>query len=211
MNIAKAFALIGFITLAATGWVGVNRIVRSETTTTRLTAERARLESQLDLLRTDHSALLTRHETVLRRTAVTELVVTDGALSVVVRNADGVLRRIPTPFNPSAEIYVDYAVLDGRLWIRRIFDSFTPPDSALVIDPVIADIDWDQRPTGIGKAVYRSLGPGRWVVTVTGNGSLGLALAADDAPIELIPRPLVQQQDPVADALTPTQRTPDPR
>lgn len=211
MKITKAFALIGIIVLAVTGSVGVNRLVRSESAATRLSAERARLESQLDVLRAEHSALQARHEDVVRRTAVTELLVQDGALTVVVRNAEGVLRRIPTPFNPAAEIYVDYAVLDGRLWIRRIFDSFTPPESALVIDPVIADIDWEQRPTGLGQAVYRSLGPGRWVVTVTGNGSLGLAPAADGAVVDLVARPLVQQHDSADDALPPLQRKPGGR
>jgi len=104
-----------------------------------------------------------------------------------------VLREIPTSFNPEGEIYIDYVVVGGRLWIRRVFDAQTPPAEGLVIDPHVAEIDWSGDTVNVGKAVYRRLDEGRWVVTVTGNGSLGLAPAEGDAPA-LTPPPIVREE-----------------
>jgi hypothetical protein len=146
---------------------------------------------RLENLATEYEDLRTTYNEAVRRTAVTELVVADGELSVHVRSAAGVLNDIPTPFDPSGEIYVDYVVLDGRLWIRRVFDARTAPGDGLVIDPVVAEVDWDSEAARHGKAVYRRLGEGRWVVTVTGHGSLGLERA--DGPAELVPAPEVNE------------------
>ncbi|RMH26100.1 MAG: hypothetical protein D6693_07845 [Planctomycetota bacterium] len=162
-------------------------------------AEAARLSADLQTLRERYEALADRYDAAVSRTAVTELDVSeDGSVAVIVRDAAGPLRRIQTPFNAADEIYVDYAVIDGRLWIRRVFDAHTPPGSAVVVDPIVETIDWDQRPGGFGQAVYRSLAPGRWVVTVTGNGSLGLARA--DEPVDLRHRPIVEPFGEVAGA-----------
>lgn len=150
---------------------------------------RARLENLVD----DYENLRATYNEAVRRTAVTELVVADGKLGVRVRSAAGVMRDIPTPYDPTGEIYVDYVVLDGRLWIRRVFDSKTPPGEGLIIDPVVADVDWDSAEARHGKAVYRRLGEGRWVVTVTGQGSLGLERVTDDRDAELIPAPEVHE------------------
>jgi hypothetical protein len=121
-----------------------------------------------------------QYNDAVRRTAVTELVVTDGHLSVRIRNAAGVIEDIPTDYDPRSEIFVDYAIVDGRLWIRRVFDALTPPSNGLLIDPQLAGIDWDAENTDFGKAVYRSLGEGRWVITASGDGSLALRPAEDD-------------------------------
>ena len=133
---------------------------------------------------------------VVRRTAVTELVVEDGTLSVVVRDAEGVVKEIPTPFDPAGEIYVDFVVVDGRLWIRRVFDGATAPSLGLVIDPALQDVTWDKETSQVGKAVYRALGEGRWVVTVSGNGSLGLERSR--SPVELRSAPPVSDPDEIA-------------
>jgi len=136
---------------------------------------------------------------VVRRTAVTELLVEDGLVTVVVRSAEGVMREIPTTLDAEGEIYVDYVVVDGRLWIRRVFDDMTPPINGQVIDPAMASILWDDADVQVGKAVYRSLDEGRWVVTVTGNGSLGLERAPHEAS-ELSPPPLISSPEEITDA-----------
>jgi len=132
---------------------------------------------RLNTLAASHAQLAQRYNTAVRQTAVTELVVSDDhRLSVRVRTADGTLRSIPTPFDPATEIYVDYALRDGRLWIRRVFDEHTPPSEAVQINPALASLDWDEQTLKYGKAVYRGgLTPGVWTVTVTGAGSLGLS------------------------------------
>ena len=125
---------------------------------------------------------------------MTELVVEDGKLAVAIRDAGGAIRTIETPFDPSREIYVDFVVLDGRLWIRRVFDDRTPPEQGVLIDPALAQIDWSEEQAAYGKATYRALAPGRWVVSVTGDGSLGLTRAARGrAPAELAPPPPVRR------------------
>ena len=107
----------------------------------------ARLEAnvyraRLAALDDDYHLLLDRYQALVRETAVTEVVVEDGAMSVSVRTAEGELRRFDTPYDPSGEIYVDYVARSGRLWIRRIFDAATPPEAGIVIDPRLAALDW---------------------------------------------------------------------
>jgi hypothetical protein len=130
---------------------------------------------RLTELSADYEQLRDRYNTAVRRTAVTELQVEDGALTVVIRTADGELQSLPSPFDPSKEIYVDFVVHEGRLFIRRLFDEDTPPGEGMLVDPRFVDVDWNAAGENHGKAAYRALGEGRWVVDVTGDGSLGLA------------------------------------
>lgn len=165
----------------------------------------ARLEAgvyreRLHALSGDYELLRDRYASLVKETAVTELVVEDGALSVAIRTAEGELRRIETPYDPAAEIYVDYVVRGGRLWIRRVFDASTPPDQGTVIDASLAALDWDgDAELAHGKATYRALGEGRWIVTATGNGALGLARATDDGPTELAAPPELKEYPPAPD------------
>lgn len=153
--------------------------------------------ARLAALATDYESLRQLYDQAVRRTAVTELRVTDGRLSVAIVDATGEEHVIDTPYDPAREIYVDFAVLDGRLWIRRVFDETTPPEAGLLIDPKLADVDWDRDPEAHGKAAYRSLGEGRWVVTVTGDGSLGLAKSESGEPAALAPPPPIREFEPI--------------
>ena len=157
----------------------------------RLLWSSARIDAyrqRLDELHERYDALSKRYDQAVRRTAVTELIVQGGQLRVRVRDVRGTVREIPTSLDPQREIYVDYVVLDGRLWIRRLFDADTPPSRGLVIDPGVDGVTWDIQAARVGKAVYRSLGEGRWVVSVTGNGSLGLTRAGDAVDLDAAPR-----------------------
>jgi hypothetical protein len=156
---------------------------------------------RLSALSADYEALRHRYNEAVRRTAVTELVVEDGRVSVAIRTAEGVVETLPTPFDASSEIYVDYVLVDGRLWIRRIFDDGTPPGNAVVIDPTWAQVDWDAAGAAHGKAAYRRLGEGRWVVSVSGDGSLGLARVDPDATVELSPPPSIGEYRPIEEEL----------
>jgi len=164
---------------------------------------------RLAALAHEYESLRGRYNEVVRRAAVTELIVEDGALSVRVVGPDGRERIVPTPLDPRGEIYVDFVVLDGRLWIRRLFDARTSPSDGLVLDPRLATLGWvDGIDEGesvlseeagatplharVGKAVYRRLEEGRWIVTVTGNGSLGLERARDGEPARLLAAPQVR-------------------
>lgn len=153
------------------------------------------LRHRLELLAADYETLRESYEAVIARTAVTELRVADGRLSVVVRTAAGELREIPTPYDPASEIYVDYAVVDGRLFVRRVFAEDVPPREGVLIDPALLAIDWDDERASHGKAAYRTLGEGRWVVTVTGGGALGLAPAPE--PVDLAPPPELRRFEPL--------------
>ncbi len=133
--------------------------------------------SRLEDVAGRYESLRTQYNDAVRRTAITELVVEQNHLTVRIRNAAGVIREIPTDYDPRHEIYIDYAIIDGRLWIRRVFDALTPPSQGLIIEPELAGIDWDGHRATFGKAVYRSLEEGRWVVVVSGDGSLGLGPA----------------------------------
>lgn len=154
---------------------------------------RARLES----LAADYEGLRTNYNEAVRRTAVTELVVTGGTVTALVRSAHGAIAEIPTTADPSREVYVDFALVDGRVWIRRVFDSATRPEDATVIDPRLAEVDWEGPTASVGQAVYRTLGDGRWVVRVSGDGALGLEKVPDDAVISLAEAPPVRSYDEV--------------
>ena len=66
-----------------------------------------------------------------------------------------------------------------------------------MIEPELTEIGWDDPKLSHGKAVYRRLDEGRWVVTVTGDGSLGLARATNEEPTELTAIPPVRDYEPV--------------
>ncbi|HUS91660.1 MAG TPA: hypothetical protein VM695_07395 [Phycisphaerae bacterium] len=118
---------------------------------------------------------------VVKKTAVTELVLAGGRLSVVIRTAEGVLRAIPTDLDPSKEVHVEYIARDGRLWIRRVY-TMTDPDergradaNVVAINPALNDLPWSEDADLQGLSVFRKqLSEGRWVVTTTGNAALAL-------------------------------------
>ena len=147
---------------------------------------------RLHALAAEHAELAKRYNAAVRQTAVTELLVTETAVAIRVRNAEGKIAEIPTPYAPDSEIYVDYALKDGRLWIRRVFNDQTPPSQAVVVDPAIADLNWpDDHTLRLGKAVYRGgLTPGVYTITVTGAGAL--ALEKSDAPADLAAAPRIE-------------------
>jgi hypothetical protein len=67
----------------------------------------------------------------------------------------------------------------------------------MVIDPRFVHVDWNLEGDAHGKAAYRSLGEGRWVVDVTGDGSLGLRRRAPGEEVRLEPPPPVRRYEPV--------------
>ncbi|BAM02718.1 hypothetical protein [Phycisphaera mikurensis] len=148
----------------------------------------------------EYNQLAADYNLAVTRAAVTELLVEGGAVAVQVRSPSGPLRRIQTPYSADSEIFLDYVVLDGKLWIRRVFDDRTAPREGIVIDPALAEIDWDAEQADHGKVAYRSLADGRWVVSVSGDGSVGLKKAADDEPADLVSAPEVKDFDPLVEA-----------
>lgn len=149
--------------------------------------------TRLATLADEYEGLRTTYNEAVRKSAVTELQVEDGKLSVLVVSETGILRRIETPYDPAGEVYVDYIVRDSRLWIRRVFDANTPPSQGVVIDPGIGPVLWGEGDgqARMGKAVYRQLGEGRWVISVTGSGALGLVQVAETAKVQLTPSPKI--------------------
>lgn len=152
---------------------------------------------RLERVAGEYNALAEKYNEAVRRTAVTELVVADKKISVVVRDAEGVVKTIDTPLDALREVYVDYVVLDGRLWIRRVFDASTPPEKGVLIEPALASVNWNDPKLAHGQAVYRSLSEGRWVVSVSGDGALGLTRSPDNAPTDLASRPVIKKYDEV--------------
>jgi hypothetical protein len=167
--------IVGYILTVALlgggGFLGY-RSVKSEIAAQTYRERLADVAAQYEGLRTQFNA-------AVRRTTVTELVVAEDGLSIAVRAADGSRQVVETNLDPRGEIYVDYVVIDGRLLIRRVFDSWTAPADAVALDQNLVDIDWDDPRADHGKAIYRALSPGRWVVSVTGSGSLGLVRLGD--------------------------------
>ncbi len=149
-------------------------------------------------LAADYAKLRDQYERALSQSVVTELEVEDGHLNVRYRRGDGELAEVPTPLDTSKEIFVDFYVAGNRVGIRRIFDSSMPPDQALVLDEPWNAMAADAPPTTFGRAVYRRLSDGRWSVTMTGNGSLGLEQVPDGQRTVLAaPPPQITPEAPV--------------
>lgn len=181
--VTRLFSVAGIVVLTGLAGFAGYRFVRAD-----IAAKVYR--ERLGSLSKDYETLRATYNEAVKRTAVTELEVAGKTLSVRVRSADGAERVIPTTLDPSGEVYVDFVVIDQRLWIRRVFDDRTPPWKAVVIDPGIKDIDWDDPANAHGKAVYRKLTEGRWVVSVSGDGALGLTKA--DGEVDLKSRPVIK-------------------
>lgn len=150
---------------------------------------------RLEGLAGEYEQLRGQFNEVVAKTAVTELVVKDNAVTVRIASAAGTVETIETPFTAEGELHVDYVVIDGRLLIRRLYDESTPPSEAMVIDPALAEIDWDAPGARFGTTIYRTVGEGRWVISVSANGALDLARAGDADVIELTDAPPVREYD----------------
>lgn len=158
---------------------------------TRASVENEIYEHRLRELTASYAGLRDQYNSAVKQTAVTELVVEEGALSVAIRDGLGERVVIDTPYDPAREIYVDFAIVGGRVWIRRVFDEQTPPSAGTIIDNRYAEVDWESAGAEVGKAVYRSLSEGRWVIGVSGNGGLSLRRALPEERIELQEAPRI--------------------
>lgn len=192
-RLVHALLAFGLPALAVSG--GLALLAVAGLTFTRASVENEIYEQRIRALTAEFTILRDQYNDAVRQTTVTELVVEGGSLSVAVRDGLGERAVIETPYDPSREVYVDFAVVGGRVWIRRVFDDATPPSLATVIDPTYAEIDWDSAEAQVGKAVYRSLSEGRWVISVTGNGGLGLRPARPDELVTLSEAPRVTSFD----------------
>ncbi|MFG0246750.1 MAG: hypothetical protein ACF8MF_11950 [Phycisphaerales bacterium JB052] len=158
-------------------------------------AANAVYKSRLQDISSEYETLRTHYNNAVRQTAVTELVVQDRSVTVQVRTIEGTVETIETDANADKEIYVDFALIEGRLWIRRVFDADTPPSRATLINPKLAHVDWNNENALVGQAVYRQLGEGRWVVNTTGDGALALSQVPEDQIINLAPPPEIGSFD----------------
>ncbi len=187
--ISRLGSMVVLIILLIAGTVGY-RLVKEQVT---VDVYRRRLVTL------DHAygELRQQYNQAISRSAITELLVQDGRVRVIIRTPEGILETVDTPFDPEAEIYVDYALIDGRLWMRRVFDAHTSPQAGVVINPKLININWDSAGATHGKAAYRKLSPGRWAVTVTGDGSLGLTQVGPDDSVDLVTPPPIQDYQPI--------------
>lgn len=158
---------------------------------------------RLTSLQADYQQLAQQYNQAVTPRPVTELLIEDGKVCVIVRKGDGELVRVPTPFNAKEnQVYVDYIVADSRLLIRRVFEfhkvNAVPPDKVIYVDPDLLEIQWDPEKIPYGKALSSSnMADGRYVISVTGDGSLGLKKVSEDTTITLTSRPKVKEYEPV--------------
>lgn len=155
---------------------------------------------RLTSLQADFQQLANQYNQAITPRPVTELLVEDQTVCVLVRKGDGELIRVPTPFNAwENDVYVDYVLADGRLLIRRVFEIKNGQDTSkpVQVDSDLVEVQWGDA-VPFGKAIYRSkMDDGRWVVSVTGDGSLTLKRVGDTENIELATHPEVKKFDPV--------------
>lgn len=155
---------------------------------------------RLTSLQAEYQQLAEQYNQAITPRPVTELLVENQKVCVLVRKGDGELIRVPTPFNGwENDVYVDYVLADGRLLIRRVFEIKNGQDTSkpVQVDADLVDVKWGDA-VPFGKAIYRSkMADGRWVVSVTGDGSLTLKRVGDTEPIELATQPRIEKFDPV--------------
>ena len=184
LTLSIAVLLLGAIFFAGFQWV-------------KTSVAREVYRDRLEGLHQEYAQLAEQYNQAITPKPVTELLVKDGRISVVIRDGTG-KQTLPTPYHADREVFVDYALIDGRLLIRRVFDEATAPRYATPIDEDLLEVDWDSPGAMYGKVIYRRLDDGRWVISVTGDGSLGLARLDDDQHPELTARPTVREYSPVA-------------
>jgi hypothetical protein len=132
----------------------------------------------------DYESLRSSFNAAVKKTAVTELLVNDdGSICVVFVNMDGSEVVQPTKFRMGSEVFVDFVVIDGRLFLRRVFDENTKPSEALVINPELQKVEWQSGKIAGGSAPYTQINKtGRWVVNVNGTGALEIRHTDEKAP-----------------------------
>lgn len=156
-------------------------------------------EERLVELNAEYGELAGQYNQAVTRTAVTELEVNEDEVCVTVRTADGQIDRQVVDVDPANDIYVDYVVKDGRLLIRRVFDSTRAPDDAGAVDSKLLNIDWNDPSVSHGQAIYRKLTTGRWIVAVSGSGALTLAKVNPTDEVQLMKAPKIGAFNPVAE------------
>ncbi len=142
----------------------------------------------------ENQQLADRYNRAVRYSAVTELLVSEDSIEVVLRTPEGVLKTIPTDFDPSNEIHIDLILRNGRAWFRQVLEEPRRDGKGpLFIDPRLTEIDWTDPEVLQGQRVYHGgLTPGRWVVSVSGHGAMRLTRVDDeDASYELVHAPEV--------------------
>ncbi len=158
---------------------------------------------RLSHLQQDYQQLATQYNQAVTPRPVTELLVEEGIVCLAVRKGDGQVVRIPTTFNVRLNrVYVDYLLVDQRLMIFRAFEFNTvnavPPDKVVTIDPALLDLEGDLERVPFGKSLScRNLPDGRYLISVTGDGSLGLKPVSADEPIQLTTHPPIKEFAPV--------------
>lgn len=177
-------AVVGLLTLLAAG--AGYRFVRAD-------VEARVYRERLAQVAADYEALRGQYNDAVRQTAVTELLVEGGSITVRVRTAAGALREIETPFDPARELFVDFVVRDGRILIRRLFDDRTAPEHGMVIDAELTQIDWDDPSFARGQTAYRRFEEGRWVIAVTGGGAFALRRVGPVDDVDLVSSPGVRE------------------
>lgn len=136
--------------------------------------DRDAYRQRLARLQDDYNHLAADYNQAIARTAVCEVRSDAGKLRVVVRTADGQTEEHPLPFDPAREIHFDFACLENRLQIRRVYDDLTPPAQGALIQSKLARIDWGKHTEDRGLVLYRPVPDGRYTVQVSGNGALTL-------------------------------------
>ena len=158
---------------------------------------------RLTVLQDDYEDLAEQYNQAITPRPVTELLVEDGIVCIGVRKGTGELIRVQTDFNiRENQVYVDYIVVDQRLLIRRAFEfhqtNAVPPDKVVYVDPDLLEVDWDPKRIPYGQAISCSrLADGRYIVSVTGDGALGLKKIGMDDPINLATQPRIEEFKPV--------------
>ena len=182
-------SLIALVAAALLGYQWAKASVAQEIYRDRLTS-----------LQADYEQLANQYNQAITPRPVTELLVESQKICVLVRKGDGELIRVPTPFNAwENDVYVDYVLADGRLLIRRVFEIKNGKDTSkpVQVDSDLVEVQWGDA-VPFGKAIYRSkMADGRWVVSVTGDGSLTLKRVGDTATIELATQPEVKKFAPI--------------
>ena len=63
--------------------------------------------NKLEAMAAEYADLADHYNHAVRQSAITELEVTTDSVAVLIRTIDGEIKRIPTPYDPRREIFVD--------------------------------------------------------------------------------------------------------
>lgn len=141
----------------------------------------------------DFNGLLKTYNDVIKKYIITDILIENSYLYVILRNGAIEIKRIKTSVCVSEEIFIDYVLYQNRIIFRRVFDANTAPSKAIDLFSDI-NLDWKDNSLQYGKIIYKKFTEdGLYHITIQLDGNLGLEKYSKDEKMDYLPSPEIKK------------------